>query len=283
MIYLVLAIIFTVAVSINLKLLKRYYTNAYQAIVFNYPMAIILSWLCFQPDLTVSPAPSQLFLYSLMAFLMISIFYFISRSVATAGIVRTAIAQRLSLIIPVISAFLLFNESISTLKIVGLILGFIAIYTSVPASGKSSSGNLGYWYPLIVFTGTGVLDIFFNMLTQIPGIPFTQSLFYIFCIAAVLGLSSLIYQKITGKLKLQTKAIFAGIVLGFLNFCSIFFYIKALASESTRPSVIFSALDIGVITLGSIAGLFLFKEKLSKWNKAGLLLAIVAIFILTFA
>jgi len=214
---------------------------------------------------------------------MISIFYFISKSIATAGIVRTAIAQRLSLIIPVLAAFLIFNESINNLKIIGLVIGFVAIYTSIPSAGKSKTISGSYWYPLIVFTGTGVIDIFFNMLTQFNGIPFTQSLFHIFCIATVFGMVSLLYQKTTGKLKLQTKAMFAGIVLGILNFGSIYFYIKALATESSRPSVIFSALDIGVIALGSLVGLVLFKERLSGFNKFGLLLAIIAICILTFA
>src|SRR5690606_23391713 len=192
MFYLVLAIFCSVAVSINLKLLKRYYTNAYQAIVFNYPTAIILIIVFFKTDFALPATSSQSALYVLIAFLMISIFYFISKSIATAGIVRTAIAQRLSLIIPVLAAFLIFNESINTLKVIGLMVGFAAIYASIPSAGKSSAGNKGFWYPLIVFTGTGVLDIFFNMLTQFQGIPFTQSLFFIFCIAAFFGFSGLL-------------------------------------------------------------------------------------------
>lgn len=283
MLYLVLAILCSVAVSINLKLLKRYYTDAYQAIVFNYPTAVILCLVFFTPNLSTVPSSQQSLLYLLIAFLMISIFYFISKSIATAGIVRTAIAQRLSLIIPVFAAFLIFNESINSLKILGLAVGFAAIYTSIPSASKSKSSKSGYWYALIVFAGTGIIDIFFNMLTQYNGIPFTQSLFYIFCIATVLGMGSLAYQKATGKLKFQTKALFAGIVLGVLNFGSIYFYIKALATESTRPSVIFSALDIGVIALGSLVGLFLFKERLTGINKFGLVLAVIAICILTFA
>lgn len=282
MIYVLIAILCSVVVSINLKLLNRYYTSAYQTIVFNYPTAALLCLLLFKPDLTISLGNNKTSVYFLIAVLLISIFYFISKSIATSGIVLTAIAQRLSLIIPVVSAFLIFGESLNTLKVIGLIVGFLAIYTSKP-QGKLESRKITVWFPLIVFLGTGILDVFFNMLTKFEGIPFTTSLFWIFCIATIIGLTSLAYLFITKKSKFQLKALFAGIVLGFFNFGSIYFYIKALAVENNRPSVVFSSLDIGVIALGSLVGLLLFKEKLTKLNKIGLILALIAIGILSFA
>jgi len=282
MIYVLIAIFCSVVVSINLKLLKRYYTSAFQAIVFNYPTAAILCFLFFKPSLETNLGSDKWLLYVLIALLLLSIFYFISKSIATSGIVLTAIAQRLSLIIPVASAFLLFGENLNILKIIGLIIGFTAIYASRP-QGKFDAKNIAVWYPLIVFIGTGVLDVFFNLLTQFSGVSFTTSLFWIFIIATFIGLISLLYLIITKKKEFQLRAMFAGIVLGVFNFGSIYFYIKALALESTRPSVVFSSLDIGVIAFGSLAGLILFKEKLSNLNKIGLILAIVAIVVLSFA
>lgn len=282
MIYVFIAIFCSVVVSINLKLLKRYYTSAFQAIVFNYPTAVILSFLLFKPSLEINLGADKWLLYILISFLMLSIFYFISKSIATSGIVLTAIAQRLSLIIPVAAAFLLFGESWNALKVSGLLIGFAAIYASRP-QGNVNSRNIAVWYPLIVFTGTGVLDVFFNLLTKFAGISFTTSLFWIFLITTFMGLSTLSYLIITKKKEFQLRAMFAGIVLGVFNFSSLYFYIKALSIETTRPSVIFSSLDIGVIALGCMVGLLLFKEKLSRLNKIGLVLAIIAICVLSFA
>jgi drug/metabolite transporter (DMT)-like permease len=279
MIYVLIAIFCSILVSINFKLLKRYYTNAYQAIVFNYPVAVLLCYLFFKPDLTVKPNQEHWLLYFTLAILLISIFYFIGKCIETNGIVLTAIAQRLSLIIPVLSAFLMFSEAPTTLKIIGLAIGLIAIYASKP-SGKTNLKEIVNWYPIIVFLGTGVIDVLFNVLTQLNNISFTTSLFYIFSIASVLGFSSLIYQKLNGTLVFQMKAALAGIVLGIFNFGSIYFYIKALQIEKERPSVVFSSLDIGVIVLGSLVGILLFKEKLSKLNRIGIGLALIAIIIL---
>ena len=279
MIFVLIAIVCSVLVSINFKLLKRYYTNAYQAIVFNYPTAALFCYLVFKPNLSAQPTNQHWLLYIILASLLISIFYFISKSIATSGIVLTAIAQRLSLIIPVLSAFLIFAEVPTLLKIIGLSIGLIAIYASKP-SGKINLKDMINWYPIIVFAGTGIIDVLFNFLTKLENISFTVSLFYIFCIATCLGFSSLVYQKIKGTLKFELKAALAGIVLGLLNFGSIYFYVIALQIEKNQPSVVFSSLDIGVIVLGSLVGILLFKEKLSKLNILGIGLAILAIAIL---
>ncbi|WP_304062645.1 EamA/RhaT family transporter [Pedobacter glucosidilyticus] len=282
MIYLAIAILCSVIVSINLKLLRRYYTNAYQAIVFNYPTAALLCFLFFKPDLSTIPTIPDFTLYCITSVLLLSIFYFISKSIATSGIIITVIAQRLSLALPIIASFLLFNEQLTPIKIIGLTIGFMAIVASKP-DGKFSLKDLKFWFPIIVFLGTGIIDILFNFLTKIEGISFTSSLFYVFSIATILAFGSLAYQKINGTLKFQTRAALAGIVLGFFNFGSIYFYIFALQIEKNRPSVVYAALDIGVITLGSLAGLILFKERLNVLNKIGLFLAIVSIIILTFS
>jgi drug/metabolite transporter (DMT)-like permease len=279
MINLIFAILCSLVVSIHFKLFKRYDTNAYQAIVFNYPTAAIFCYLFLSPPINVMPSTSDWLLFCCVAILLISIFYFISKSIATAGMVLTAIAQRISLIIPVLAAFLLFSEVLTSIKIIGLIIGFAAIYASKP-SGKIDLKNVSNWYPIIVFLGTGILDILFNYLTKIPQISFTVALVFIFSIASILGFLSLLYQKIKGTLRLQPKAILAGIVLGLFNFGSIYFYIKALQIESSNPSIVFSCLDIGVISLSSIVGIILFKEKLSKLNLIGLGLALIAIVIL---
>jgi drug/metabolite transporter (DMT)-like permease len=279
MINLIFAILCSLLVSINFKLFKRYDTNAYQAIVFNYPTAAIFCYLFLSPPITVLPSKTEWGLFLAVAVLLISIFYFIGKSIASAGMVLTSIAQRISLIIPVLAAFLLFSEVITTIKIIGLLIGFVAIYASKP-SGKVDFKSLSNWYPIIVFLGTGVLDILFNYLTKLPQISFTIALVFVFSIASIIGFLSLIYQKVTGTLRFQTKAIFAGIVLGLFNFGSIYFYIKALQIESNQPSVVFSSLDIGAISLSSIVGIILFKEKLSKLNLIGLIFALIAIVIL---
>nr|WP_294893894.1 EamA/RhaT family transporter [uncultured Pedobacter sp.] len=279
MIYIIIAVICSVIVSINFKLFKRYDTNAYQAIVFNYPTGALLCYFGFKPSLNVVPTSQEWVLFAIVAALLLSIFYFIGKSITTTGIVLTAIAQRLSLVIPVIAAFLIFSETTSNLKLFGLVIGIIALYASKPI-GKTNLKQAVSWYPIIVFLGTGIIDILFNLLTKLPFISFKGSLFYIFVLASFFGFASLFYQYHKGILKFQLKATLAGVVLGIFNFASIYFYVKALKVESNHPSVVFSSMDIGVIFLGSLVGIVIFKEKLSRLNIIGFVLALIAIIIL---
>ena len=73
-----------------------------------------------------------------------------------------------------------------------------------------------------------------------------------------------------------------GWILGVANFGNILFYLKAHQALAGKPSTVFSAMNIGVVTLGAIVGLLIFKEKLSALNKLGIVLAIVAIVIIAY-
>ncbi len=282
MIYLLPAIICSVLVSILFKLMKRYELNALHAIIVNYPVAALLCLVLFKPYVSATTAIHHLDLLVPIAVLLISIFYFISKSIQTSGIVLTAVAQRLSLIIPVLAAFLIYQEQLNSLKIIGLIIGFLAIFASLPQK-KEAGFKLNIWYPIIVFLGTGIIDVLFNQLTQLKNLAFTGALFIIFCMATILGAAFILYQLFARKYVFSLFSIGCGVVLGILNFGSIYFYVRALAAEPQRPSVIFSTLDIGVITGGTIIGVFIFKEFLSTRNKMAVLLAILAIAILTFS
>src|ERR1700733_10162325 len=107
MFYIILSICCSVIVSVMLKLAKRYHIDVYQAITWNYSMAILLSWLFLKPQFNNLQA-APVFSYLLLALLLPSLFVIIAISIRKSGIVRTEIAQRLSLFIPIIAAFLLF-------------------------------------------------------------------------------------------------------------------------------------------------------------------------------
>ena len=100
MLYIFLSICCSVIVSVMLKLAKRYHIDVYQAITWNYSMAILLSWLFLKPQFNNLQA-APVFSYLLLALLLPSLFVIIAISIRKSGIVRTEIAQRLSLFIRV--------------------------------------------------------------------------------------------------------------------------------------------------------------------------------------
>lgn len=273
------------AVSIMLKLARRYSIDVFQAITWNYSIAIILTWIFLKPQLG-SLASAPVSSYAILGLLLPAGFLIIALSVRVIGIVRTDTAQRLSLIIPLLAAFFLFNEQLTAIKLIGIAIGILAVILLLikPVDRRNNLRKTGtLLYPIGVFLTFGIVDVMFRQLALIKDVSFTTSLFAIYVIAFVLSLIGLFYMVLTQKAKFQWRYIGFGWVLGVANFGNILFYLLAHKAMAKSPSIVFSAMNIGVIAVGTLAGTFLFKEKTSWLNRAGILLAIIAVVIIAYA
>ncbi|RZL61608.1 MAG: hypothetical protein EOO93_12950 [Pedobacter sp.] len=141
--------------------------------------------------------------------------------------------------------------------------------------------HYSWLYLLAVFFGFGVVDVLFKIVSQITEVNYTTSLFLIFCIAFIVSIIYISYLVFTKKTKLQLINFVCGCILGFFNFGNILFYLKAHKSMADNPSTVFAAMNMGVIIFGSLIGIFIFKERLSKLNYTGLGLALIAIILIT--
>lgn len=283
MLYIILSICCSVVVSVMLKLARRYEIDVYPAITWNYSVAILLSWFFLKPKLqNLGNAPWDI--YVALGLLLLIVFVILAASVRTSGIVRTDVAQRLSLIISLTAAFFLFSESYNTVKIIGLAIGLVAIAFCIPwhkgtRRGSKDSGS-AMFLPL-VFIGFGAIDILFKKVALIKEVSFGTSLFLVYVIAFMAALIGLVYQVATKKLKLRWRHLFFGWLLGLFNFGNILFYLKAHQALAAKPSIVFSSMNLGVIVLGMLIGVFVFKERFTLLNKIGIALALVAIVVIT--
>ncbi|MES2379388.1 MAG: EamA/RhaT family transporter [Bacteroidota bacterium] len=268
-----------------LKLAKRYHVDVLQAITWNYSTAILLTWLIYKPhfaNLNLQAVP--VYNFAALGILLPILFVVLATSVKLTGIVRTDIAQRLSLFIPILAAGFIFGETLTQLKLIGIAIGFAAIICSIPwakGGGKATSGS--WFYLLIVFIGMGVIDVLFKQLAAFKAVPYTTSLFLVFVLAFICSVVLLIIKIARGKTKFSFPHILIGWALGIANFGNILFYLKGHQALANQPSTVFTAMNIGVITLGTLVGLLVFNEKLSTLNKVGLFLALAAIGVITYA
>lgn len=281
MIYIIVSILCSVTVGVLFKLAKRYKINVQQAITWNYLTAIILSLIFFKPDYKDFALPTSP-LYYYLGILLPTIFWILSKSVKEIGIAKTDIAQRLSLILPLIASYFLFGEAFSTLKIVGLFLAFLSVLLMLSNKGTAvKKGSL--FFPVLVFLGYGTVDILFKRLATQSVVPYTTSLLFVFCLAFLISVLAAAYLIIVKKNKLELVNLICGIILGILNFANILFYLKAHKALVSQPSVVFASMNIGVVVFGTLIGYYIFKEKLNRLNFAGAGLAVIAIIIITMA
>lgn len=280
MIYIFLSISCSVTVAVLLKLARRYKINVLQAVQWNYLFAILLSLIFFRPDLSALKAAPNILSFSLGILLPV-LFLVLASSVRRIGIVKTDIAQRLSLFIPVMASLYLFSENFNRLKVGGLIIGFIAILFTLSRKSAVKSETKNYIYPILVFIGFGVIDVLFKQLALNKDIPYTTSLLFVFCVSFVVAICSVAYTVWVKKQRVQLINFICGGILGIFNFGNILFYMKAHQVMAKNPSTVFAAMNMGVIILGSVIGIVLFKEKVSKLNYLGIALALVAIILIT--
>lgn len=280
MFYIVLSIICSVSVGALLKFSKRYSFDIIQVIAVNYILALGLCYITFRPDVSVVNSSSPWKIYIGLAILLPSVFLLLASSIKYIGIVKTDIAQRLSLFIPILAAYFIFKENFTTLKLMGLIVGFPAIFLTL--SKKQSDTQENRWiFPVLVLLGFGIIDILFKQIALEKSIPYTTSLFIVFCGALVLALCFTIYSVFVKKNPIQWKNIIIGAFLGILNFGNILFYLKAHKAFSENPSTVFAAMNLGVIVLGSLVGIVAFKEKVTLKNYIGIVLALGSIVLIT--
>ncbi|KQN38819.1 transporter [Pedobacter sp. Leaf41] len=281
MIYILLSICCSVTVAVLLKLAKRYQINIIQAVTINYFAALILCYIFFKPDIIIVNASAPWSIYLSLAVLLPSVFLLLAASIRNLGIVKTDIAQRLSLFIPILAAYFIFSEDFNQLKIIGLLVGFPAIFLTFLRKTVQKE-NQGNWiYPLMVFIGFGVIDVLFKQIALYNLLPYTTSLFVVFCLAFIVSLIIVIVLMIIRKIKIQLVNLACGLVLGLFNFGNILFYMKAHKALSNNPSTVFAAMNMGVIVVGSLFGIIIFKEKLTKINYLGIVLALAAVIFIT--
>ncbi len=306
MIYLTVAVLCSVAVSVLLKVLRQRDIDIRQTIVAGYPVAFLLTLVLLKPDVsTISTLGGAWVIIIALGILLPLVFVILGRAIAAVGMVATDAAQRLSLIIPIIAAFLLFGEVLTGTRIFGLALGFLALgalvyrpqsiagvnainheTTATVEMNSNSTTNLAVKdrlskTPLWLFgvwAGYGIIDILFKQVAK-QGAAFPLTLFVSFGLA---GLLLLIYLLII-RVRWQANALVAGLLLGALNMGNIYAYVRAHQLLSESPSIVFTGMNVGVITVATLIGVGIFKEHLNRINMLGIVLAIGCVAVLFLA
>ena len=282
MMYLTIAVLCSVAVSVLLKILRQKNIDIRQTIVAGYPVASLLTWFLLTPDVSgMNTLGSAWGIIVALGIMLPAVFIILGRAIESVGMVATDAAQRLSLIIPIVAAFLLFGEIITGMHVFGLTLGFLALAALVYRPQHAEISQQAKRTPLWLFgvwAGYGLIDILFKQVAK-QGTAFPLTLFVSFGLA---GLLLLIYLLVT-RVRWQGSALAAGLLLGTLNMGNIYAYVRAHQVMHDSPSIVFTGMNVGVIAVATLIGVGVFKEHLNRINVLGILLAICCVAILFLA
>jgi drug/metabolite transporter (DMT)-like permease len=287
MIYIVLTVLTSVFLLLLFKLFTRYEINTFHAILVNYITAAITGILFspFHLDLTVVHKTSWIFLCLPLGFLFVSVFYLISLTTQRISIAAASVANKMSVVMPVLFSIFIIGDAFTFLKIIGIIMAILAVYlTTTTRKEEKTVSKVQWWLPGLVFIGSGCIDISINAAKQYYLRTLEdEELFTIctfasaFAIGFIFFVFQLLYSRPAFKKQKALPTLIAGIILGIPNYFSIFFIIKALDSGVLSSVELFPVLNISNVVLSAIVGVALFKEKLSPMNIFGIALAIASI------
>ncbi|MEZ5004372.1 MAG: hypothetical protein R2730_15175 [Chitinophagales bacterium] len=294
MIYLALSILCSTIIALMFKAFPKYKIRSFQAIVFNYLVCGTLAFIVTpKVQLSLIPHWSGLYLTAGLGFFFVFLFYLIARTTQLLGVAVSSVAQKLSFIVPVIVGILAFGEDAYILKILGVLLGIIAVFlvskevkkpTSEDSNDsskfifKNKSFSLNAILPLAVFAGSGLCDLTINIIQSkhIGELQTSTFTFILFSSAFIAGTIRLWFSKVA----IERKNIFAGLLLGIPNFGSVYFLVLSLKFSGLESSQVFPINNISIILTSALMAWIIYHEHLLVIQLAGLAIALIAILIL---
>lgn len=287
MIYLLLCIACSAGIFLLFRAFKGWGAHTLQAIVINYGVAALLGWTLSGGFSTLKMAWGTPWVNTAMAvgILFIYLFHLIARSTQELGVTVTSIAAKLSMVIPV-AVFLVFDptDEPALTKLLAVGLAVPAVVLSSWKNEKQTS-NRSWIIPLIIFLGGGLIDLMFGWYSG-PEHMTTIEFRYLFAtipfsVAFVIGLCLLLKAKLrpvpTNTDYNRTITWIGGIILGVINFGSLYLLLEAFDKLPLDRSAIMPITNLGIVLVSSLMAIYTFKEKLSTTNWMGLLLGALSI------
>jgi len=290
LVYLLLSVALSSGIFMVFKAVGRLKLELFPVVVINYLTCFLLGNLLLGSEHVLNSEIIQLpgfFPTASMGLIFVGTFVLMGYSTQKAGASMSAMASKMSVVIPVIVAVIFLGESIGIKGIAGVILALVSVYL-VSTGSESGSSSMGRFDPvlLLVFLGSGMVDTGLNLIkyADFKGFNNLQFASITFGGAAVVALMVSVFQLNRWKLFFRQgsfKGIVLGVLLGTINYFSIVAMYAAIDAYQGKTGVFFTLNNIGVLLLTIFLGYFL-GEKYNSKTLVGVFFAIIAILLLGF-
>jgi drug/metabolite transporter (DMT)-like permease len=278
-----LAIFLSSLIFVLFKVFPRFKIDTFQAIVFNYISAFLCGYILYGSDLKEEAWENTnwIFYAVLAALLFISLFVLMGKSAQKNGMAITSVAVKMSMAVSVLGMVFIYNEQLPYLKIIAILLAFSGVILVSFTKKSSDSKQQTWWMLLVLFIGSGILDLLLNYVqkTQVDVISTALFSAFGFGIAGLIGLGILIAQIIGRKTRIEFRNIIAGVILGVPNFFSIFLLMRAYNSVTWSDSSVLAVINVAVVCISTLCGTLIFSEKISWTKGLGLCCSLLAIYL----
>lgn len=283
MLDLALSVLCSSLIFVVFKLFSRFQIQTLHAIIANYITASVTGILLYENTVSVQEITHSKWFWGTLALGMffIVVFRIMAQSSQENGVGVTSVATKMSLVIPVLFALIYYNDRLSFLQVIGILLALAAVYFSSIKKNSIKLNKKSLLLPILVFLGSGIIDTSIKYLqeTRLRTEEFPIFSSTVFSAAAATGILFVGFRSFWHPPKIRFKDVIGGIALGIPNYFSIFFLLRALQNETMNSSSIFTINNVAIVMFSTLLGILLFKERLSAKNWGGIVLAVISIFL----
>lgn len=289
--FLIFCILSSTSIFIVFKSIDRFGLPAFPIIVINYLAATILGFIIDPGQVRFSHIREMEWLpISIMIGIMfIIMFFLIAFSSRKAGISVTTVASKMSVIFPIIFSLIIdSSDKLNLVKTVAIVCTLCGVALTVYKPRKGILDLAAIYIPLILFVGMGVVDSLVKF-AQHRFVDDSQTALFsaiLFLNAFLSGIIVILFYPKYHRSFLRPTIWGWGLLLGGVNFGSIFFLVHALnyvspSGNGIDSSIIFGINNIGIVGLSVLLGLWVFRERLNTLNWLGITLSALALILFT--
>lgn len=284
-IYLLLSIVFSTFINLVFKWFSVFKVNKIQAILVNYLVCFSIGFVLSGDFNLLKIIGSDWFKYSIiLGSLFVAIFLSMAMTTEKYGVSVNAVSAKMSVIIPVLFAYVYNSERLTIQFVVGILLSLLSIYL-ITKKKQIIIPKKYIYLPIIVFLGSGTIDTSLKLLelNYSNDISINTISYSIFLGAFLVGTTFYTIKNQFNFSNWSSRNIISGIILGIPNYFSIYFLLTAIKSFSLKSAFVFGINNIGIVLLSTLLSVIIFKEKLTLINKFGVLISVLSIFLIAYA
>lgn len=286
MTFLVLAILGSGVIPVIFRAFEGWRVNLFWAIPINYLTCVLIGSFLSGDSIGFRQLAAQpwLGLAGVQGFLLAVNFFLLAHTAQRAGVAIAALASRLSVAIPSVLAFVLYGDSLSMTKLVGLLAALVALYLCTAPDKKSAalSSRLFQLLPLLVFVTFGCYFTILKYLQTYYLNPATYHGYVMLGFSFALATALLIgaSKGVLSPKDFRPLHVIAGLGLGMINYIAVYSLLRVLALTGWESSQLYPIYSVGVVAVSAVLAILFFKEKLSRQRTVGLAVGMVAVLLL---
>lgn len=268
MIYLILAVLSSSAVAIIMRLGEKHIKNNFAMFMANYFVCSTVAFL-FIKDKNIfamqEGLPFTIVLALISGCVYLLNFVLMKLSISANGVMLSSVFMKLGVLVPTAMAITVFGEKPTVFQIIGFALAIAAIIIiyAEPKGEKSGVKKTAVLLLLLLIV-SGMTGSMANIFDK-RGTAALKDNFLFFNFFTAMLLSAVI--TLIKRQPISWKDIVFGVLIGVPNYFASRFLLLSLGY--LPAVVVFPIYNIGAIVLIGLAGLLIFKERLSAKKYAG--------------